>query len=419
MFDFVRSRSRSRLMLSSMALLIFPSFVFFGIQGYSKFTDVANTTVAKVAGTAITQAEWTQAHQRNIERIRRQMPTIDVKMLDTPQRQRETLDAMIEERVLQAAASRLNLAPTDDRLQRLFVSDPQFAGLRNPDGSVNRELLAAQGVNADGFARQLRQEFGMQQVTAGLRSSGLITPALAALSLDALLQRREVQYQRFDTRTSRSKVTPTDADLDGYYRANAAQFNAPEQASIEYTVLDLAALGKGITVAEEDLKRYYAENASRYTSAEERRASHIIIKADKEAPAADRQKAKARAEALLAEIRRNPATFAEVARTNSEDPGSAAQGGDLDFFGRGAMVKPIEDAAFAMKPDEISNLVESDFGYHIIKLTVVRGGDKKAFEAVRGEIEAEVLESLAMKRYVRLPNSSPKWSTRSLTACSR
>ena len=400
MFDFVRSHSR--LMLGLMVLLIFPSFVFFGIQGYSRFTDGANSTVAKVDGRPITRAEWDQAHQRNVERIRRQMPGVDAKLLDTPERKRETLDAMVDERVLLAAASKLNLAPTDERLQRLFVSDPQFAGLRNPDGSVNRELLAAQGMTSEGFAQQLRQEFAVQQVTAGLRNTGLATPAVAAVSLDALLQQREIQFERFDAQALKGKVAPTDADLETYYKANTSQFNAPEQATIEYVVLDLATLGKGVTIGDEDLQRYYAENAARYTSTEERRASHILVKADKDASAADRQKAKSRAEALLAEVRKNPAGFADVARKSSEDTGSAAQGGDLDFIGRGAMVKPFEDATFAMKPDEISNVIETDFGYHIIKLTAVKGGEKKPFESVRAEIEAEVRKSLAMKKYAEV-----------------
>src|SRR5205085_5619524 len=112
-------------------------------------------------------------------------------------------------------------------------------------------------------------------------------------------------------------------------------------------------------------------------------AAHILINAAKDAPAADREKAKAKAESLLAEARKNPAGFAELAKKNSDDKGSAANGGDLDFFGRGAMVKPFEDAAFAMKAGEISNVVESEFGFHIIKLIAVRGGEAKPFESVR------------------------------------
>jgi peptidyl-prolyl cis-trans isomerase D len=161
-------------------------------------------------------------------------------------------------------------------------------------------------------------------------------------------------------------------------------------------------LKAGISVPEDDLRKYYAENAARYTVAEERRASHILINAAKDAPAEQRSQAKAKAEALLAELRKNPASFAEVAKKNSNDTASAERGGDLDFFARGAMVKPFEQAAFAMKPGEISNVVETDFGYHIIRLDAVRGGDKKPFEAVRSDIEDEVKKQLAQKKYAEV-----------------
>jgi peptidyl-prolyl cis-trans isomerase D len=397
MFEFVRTHSR--LMLGVMVLLIFPSFVFFGVQGYSSFTDGTNETVAKVDGYAITRAEWDQAHQRNIERLRRQMPNVDVRLLETPEMKRETLDGLVRDRVLLTTAAKMHLVPDDARLQRLFVTDPQFAPLRNPDGSVNRELLAAQGMSSQMLEQQLRQDFGMQQVLSVVGQTSFVPPAVGAISLDALLQRREVQLQRFDSAAYLGKVAPTDADIEAYYTANEARFRAPERARIEYVVLSLDALMKGVTVPEEDLRRYYTENASRYTQAEERRASHILVKVDAGASAAEKQAAKARAEELLAQLRKNPASFADVARKESQDPGSAAQGGDLDFFGRGMMTKPFEDAVYAMKAGEISNVIETDFGYHIITMTGVRGGEKAPFESVRAEIEAEVRRSLAQRKY--------------------
>lgn len=397
MFDFVRSHSR--LMLGLMVLLIFPSFVFFGVQGYSSFMEDSGKSVATVDGRGITRAEWDNAHQRNIERMRQQMPGVDAKLFDSPEMKRQTLDTLVRERVLFAAADKLVLMPGDERLARLFRSDPQFAGMRNPDGSVNRELLAAQGMTSDQFAMRLRQDFGTRQVLASVATSAFAPSAAASASLGALLQRREVQVQRFDLATYAARVNPSDADIEAYYKANETSFKADEQATIEYVVLDLAVLMKGVVTPESDLKTYYEQNAARYTAAEERRASHILIKADKDAPAADKTKAKARAQLLLDEARKNPKSFAELARKNSEDTGSAAQGGDLDFFGRGAMVKPFEDAVFAMKEGEISNVVESDFGYHVIQLTTTRGGTKKPFEALRAEIEAEVRKSAAQKRY--------------------
>jgi len=397
MFDFVRNNTR--VVLGSLLLLIIPSFVFFGVQGYTRFTEGGNETVAKVDGHAITRAEWDAAHQRNVERVRRQSPTIDAQFLDTPQVRRETLDGMVRDRVLLAAADRMQLYPSVQRMARLFDSNPQFAGLRGPDGRINRDLLAAQGMTPEMFDQRLRQDFAMQQVLAGITQTPIAPAAVATAAIDPLFQRREVQVQRFEPAAYRSRVTPTPAEVEAYYKANEARFLAPEQALIEYVVLDLEPLARGLSVSEEDLRSYYTENASRYTVAEERRASHILINAGKDMPAAERQKAKERAEALLAEVRKNPASFAEVARKNSQDPGSAERGGDLDFFSRGAMVKPFEDAVFAMKTGEIANLVESDFGYHIITLTAVRGGEKKPFDAVRGEIEAEVRKSLAQRRW--------------------
>jgi peptidyl-prolyl cis-trans isomerase D len=400
MFDFVRNHTR--LMLGLVLLLIIPSFVFFGVQGYESFTDGSRSAVARVDGVDITRAEWDFAHQRNVERLRRQMPTVDASLLDTPQMRRETLDGLVRERVLLATANQLHLVPGDERLQRLFVTDPQFAALRNPDGSVNRDILAAQGMSSESFAQQLRQEFAMQQVLAGMSNSALAPASIAGPSLDALLQRREVQVQRFDPAAFRDKVNPTDADLESHFKANEATFRATESADIEYVVLDLDTVMTGIAVPEDDLRRFFTENASRYTQAEERRASHILINADGAMPAADRKKARAQAEALLTELRQNPAAFADLARKNSQDAGSAPRGGDLDFFGRGSMVKPFEDAVFAMKPGEISNIIESDFGYHIITLTGVRGGEQRAFESVRAEIEAEVRRSLAVKRFAEV-----------------
>jgi peptidyl-prolyl cis-trans isomerase D len=397
MFDFVRSHTR--LLQFLLLILILPSFVVFGIQGYSSFSEGANLTVAKVAGQAITQAEWDASHQEQVQRVRRQAPNIDPKLLDSAEARADTLDLLVRQRVLQTAADKLHLVVSNERMQRLFVSDPQYAMLRNADNTINKDLLAAQGMSLPGFEARLRQDLAVQQVQGGITGSVLAAKAPVAQAIDAFLQRRELHFTRFEAKDYAAKVNPTDADIAAYYKAHEADFRAPEQATIDYVVLDLAVLKKGITVPEDDLKKYYAENASRYTAAEERRARHILIKADKAAAPDVRQKAKARAEALLVEARKNPAGFAELAKKNSDDPGSAVQGGDLDFFGRGAMVKPFEDAAFAMKPGEISNVVESDFGYHVIQLEAIRGGEKKPFEAVRAAIEDEVRQQLATKRW--------------------
>ena len=401
MFDFIRSHIR--VLFFAVIVLIVPSFVFFGVQGYGQFNDPAGLAVAEVGGQKITRAEWDAAHRRQTEQMRRQMPNLEAAFFDSPEVKRETLDGMVRERVLLTAAHSAHFSISDDRLQREVMAIPQLAALRGPDGSIDvaayKALIAAQGLTTEGFEANMRQDLVLRQVLAGVTNSVAPAGAAGRTALDALLQQREVQILRFDSKDQVAGLKASDAELAAYHKAHEAQFRAAEQATIEYAVLDLDTLNAGISVTDDDLRKYYGENVSRYTAAEERRASHILINVAKDAPAAERSQGKAKAEGLLAELRKNPAAFAELAKKNSGDTASAERGGDLDFFSRGAMVKPFEDAAFAMKPGEISNLVATDFGFHIIRLDGVRGGQSKPFEGVRAEIEVEVKKQLAQKKY--------------------
>ncbi len=400
MFDFFRKHTR--LLQLIMLPLIFVAFVFVGIEGYTRFSEGGNATVAKVDGNPITRTEWDNAHRLQVERLRRQMPGVEASFFDSDEVRQRTLDQLIRERVTWAAVNKLHVVVTDDHVDRIFKTDPQFEAMRRPDGSLNRDMLQAQGLSSSMFLERLRQDIASQQVLGGVAGSVIATPAAAAAALDAMFQQRELQVQRFDAKDYAARVTPTDAELEAYYKdpAHVAQFQAPEQASIEYVVLDLEALKKGITLSEEDLRSNYEQNAARYTMPQERRASHILIAADASASAQERAKAKAEAESLLEQIRKQPDSFAELARKHSDDPGSAERGGDIDFVGRDATTKPFEDALFALKPGEVSGVVESEFGYHIIKLTGVRGGQKRSFDDVRAELESQVRNELAQKRFM-------------------
>ncbi|MBI3349811.1 MAG: SurA N-terminal domain-containing protein [Burkholderiales bacterium] len=399
MFEFVRAHTR--LFQFILLLLILPSFAFVGMQGYTSMMGGANAGVATVDGRKITQAEWDNAQREQANRIRGQNPNVDAKLLDTPEVKHQALEGLVTERTLKAAAEHQHFTPSAEAVAARFWADPQFAFLRNPDGTVNKGLLAAQGLTPSGFLERLRQDYAIRQVTSPVETSVTVGSSSPKLAFDALLQQREVQLQRFDVKEFAAKLNPSDADIDAFYKepANAAKFQLPESAQIQYVVLDLEALKKDVSFTDEDLRKYYAENASRYGVPEERRASHILIKAERSAPAEERAKAKAKAEDLMAQVRKNPAAFGELAKKNSQDEGSAVNGGDLDFFGRGAMVKEFDAAVYAMKQGEISNLVETDFGFHIIQMTGTRGGDKKPFEAVRTEVEAEVRKQLAQRRY--------------------
>ena len=401
MFEFVRKHNK--IMQWVLFLLIFPSFVLFGLEGYNRYRE-RGETVAKVDGREITQQDWDNAHKQEVDRLRQQMPTLDAKLLDSPDAKYGTLERMVRERVLQAAVEHGHMTVSDQRLARELQRNELVAMLRKPDGTRDveryRQLLAAQGMTPQMYENALRGEIATRQVLGGVNETGAPLAAPAGVALNSFFEKREAQIARFAPADFQSKVDPTDAELDAFYKANAKMFQAPEQANIEWVMLDLPSVSKGIAVNEADVKSYYEQNALRLGGQEERRASHILIAVPKGAPPAEKEKAKAKAEELLAQVRKNPDSFAEVAKKNSQDPGSAVNGGDLDFFARGAMTKPFEDAAFALKQKgEISPVVESEFGYHIIKLTDMKGGQPKPFEELRPQIEAELKKTQAQKKY--------------------
>lgn len=400
MFDFVRKHTK--IMMFLMFLLIIPSFVLFGIDGYNRFRDKGEA-VARVSGHDITQSEWDAAHKIEVDRLRASMPNLDAKFFDSPDARYASLERLVRDRVLVEAADKLKLLTSDARLARELQDNPTIASLRQADGTLDmeryRQLAGSQGMTPEMFEARVRADLSSRQVVSGVTESGFAAAALADIALNAFYEKREVQVLRFSSTDFASKVNPTDAELEAFYQANQALFQAPEQASIEYVVLDLNAVKKGIVVSEQDVRSYYDQNAARLSGNEERRASHILINAPKGAPDAERQKARARAQELLAMVRKAPDSFADVARKNSQDPGSAPAGGDLDFFARGAMVKPFEDAAFAMKKGEISDLVESDFGFHIIKLTDVKAPKQRSFEDLRADIEADLKTQRASAKF--------------------
>jgi peptidyl-prolyl cis-trans isomerase D len=400
MFDFVRKHMK--VMQFLLFLLIFPSFVLVGINGYNRFREKGEA-VAKVDGQEILQGDWDDAHKREIDRLRQSMPTLDAKLLESPAAKYGTLERMVRDRVLAAAAAKSKLVTGDARLSRELQQNEMIAALRGPDGKLDmaryRQLVGSQGMTPEMFEASVRADLSARQVLAAVGGTTVATPGQANLALNAFFERREVQVARFNTADFASRVKPTDAELEAYYKNNQSMFQAPEQANIEYLVLDLDTVKKGLTVNEQDLKTYYEQNVGRLSGKEERRASHILVAVPKGAPAAEREKAKAKAQELLAEVKKLPGSFAEIAKKNSQDPGSAANGGDLDFFARGAMTKPFEDAAFSVKKGEIAGPVETEFGYHIIMVTDVKSPKQRSFEEMRPEIEAELKKQQAQRKF--------------------
>src|SRR5450830_1544371 len=370
MFEFIRNHQR--LMQFLLLLFIFPSFAFFGLEGYSRLSDGDNA-VAKVAGQTITKEEWDAAQRQQLERLRQMSGgQIDAKVFDTPEARRDVLESLIAQRALAAEVVSDKLTVTDQALQQNIM---QIPGLLKADGSFDKEqyamLLAAQGLTPKGYEASQRRALALQQLNFAVQGTAFAPKAVSARLSDLNDQERSVQELSFKAASYISQVKVTDDMIKAYYDKNGS-------------------------------KSYYDQNLKQYSTDEQRRASHILLEVKKSASAADKAAIKAKADELVAQLRKTPGDFAKLAKAISQDPGSKDQGGDLGFFGKIAMLKSFEDAAYKLKQGEISDPVESDFGYHIIQLTGIKAGSVKPLDEVKGEIAGEIKKQLAAKKYAEL-----------------
>ncbi|WP_354687474.1 SurA N-terminal domain-containing protein [Cupriavidus necator] len=402
MLDFVRNNRR--LMLLLLLVLVFPSFVFFGVESYSRFMDSSHDA-AKVDGRAISVQEIDNVVRDQSERARQILgASYDARQFEGPEARKAVLDQLILQRVMASAVQREHLTVSDAKLLEEINSLPAIAQLpRKADGKVDDkaylQLLQSQGMTPEQFDARMRFELATQQLGASVAATAFVPKSLLDRLIAVRDQQRDVQVLLIKPASYTAKVQPDAAALKGYYDSHKAEFSVPEQARVEYLVLSGEALAAAQTVTPEELKSYYESNIARFRTDEQRRASHILIVSPKDAPAAERQAAKDKAAKLLEEVRKHPETFADVAKKQSQDPGSAEKGGDLGFMGRGALVKPFEDAMYALKDGQISDVVETDYGYHIIKLTGIKASETRPLEAVHTELEAELRKQLADKKF--------------------
>jgi peptidyl-prolyl cis-trans isomerase D len=398
MFEFIRSHQR--LMQLALLLFIFPSFAFVGIQSYSHFGD-SDDTVATVGKEVISKRELDSSQQEQTAQLKQRFGSqFDPKMLDTPQARQRILDNLIAQKALAAEVRRNKLAVSDQAVQDAILAIPR---LTTSDGKFDveryKDLLAAQGMTPAVFENRLRLDLGLQELNAAIQTTAFAPKAVISRLADLRDQEREIQELSFKNTDYSQKVDVSDANLKNYYNKNIALFGTPERVKIEYVVLSADKLGSQVTVSDADIKSFYDQNAKRFNTEEQRRASHILVAVNKDASPGEIAKAKAKAEKLLAQVHAAPSDFSKIAKENSDDAGSGERGGDLDFFSRGMMVKPFEDTAFALKKDQVSELVRSDFGFHIIKLTDVKPAAIKPLSEVHDEIAAEIKKQMSAKKY--------------------
>jgi peptidyl-prolyl cis-trans isomerase D len=389
-------RSRPWIVKAIMIVITVP-FALFGVDTYLRNAGT-KAVVAEVNGDAISVQEFNKSMQDA-----RSEQKADPNYMQNPDVQRSVLDKMITRRLLQGEVKRGGYTVSDEQLSNLIVSMPEFQG---KDGQFSQDnydkLLAANGMTPSQFEGMMRRDLLVQQMRDGIVSTAFTPDPLVDLALRAKHQLRDISVATIlaDSFSDKAKIDP--AEVKAYYDKHQDEFRRPEQVRLEFLVLSVNNLILSTTVTEDEIKDFYQQNASKFQGDESRRASHILIAFPHKADAAAKAEAKKKALQVLAEVKKSPNKFAEFAKKESQDPGSADKGGDLGFTKRGeGMVKPFEDALFAMSPGSISDLVETEFGYHIIKLSEVKGS-AQTYDQVKNQIRGELMNQKALSKFAEV-----------------
>ncbi len=396
MFDFVTKNKR--LIQVVLAVMMVP-FAFFGLDSYTRSMGGADD-VANVDGQSVTVREFNEEMRQQMDRIRGILGrTADVSSFDTPDTRAGLLDSLVDRRVIATAAVRSRLTVSDEQLREMIANMQPF----QVDGKFSKAsyeaLLQAQNLTPAAFESKLRYDVALSQLNRALAGSAIQSRAVSERLVALGEQQREVQESLISGEGFLGKVTITEAAAKAFFEANQAEFRTPEMIKAEYLVLAAEQLGAADPVTEDEVKAAYASRSSQYRQGEQRRVSHILIPAAADAKPADKEAAKKKTEGLLAELRKSPGRFAELAKQNSQDPGSAEKGGDLGVVTVGMMVKPFEEVAFKLKSGETSDVVETEFGYHIIRVTEVQAEQVRPLETVRAELTKELAKQKGTRRF--------------------
>jgi peptidyl-prolyl cis-trans isomerase D len=369
--------------------LIALTFATWGIESYTRFRG-SSDTVASVNGLEIPRREFEDELRRQQEQLRQMFgASFNADAFDTPEARKLLLEGLVSQRLVSSVAMKSHLTVSDEMLSEVISSIPAFQEGGQFSKSLYTTVLRSQNppLSPAQYENRLRHDLAVQQLMLAVGGAAIPSRTVAERLAALESQKREVSEARITAQQFLPQVKIDDAKLKEYYDANAAEFRRPERVRAEYVMLSADQLVRNEQVSEADLKAAYQERLGQMTEAEQRRASHILVKTKDEA------------EKIAAELKKNPNRFADLAKKQSQDPGSAEKGGDLGWFGPGMMVKPFEEAVFAMKQGETSGPVQSDFGYHVIRVTGVRAAKSRPFEEARAEIEADLRKSRAGKKF--------------------
>ena len=401
MLEHFRQFAANRVIRWLFILFLVVPFGLFGIDAYINRVS-SGEAFASVGSARITNQEFDQAIRRQADIYRQQFRgQFDQTLMDNPEVRRGVLDQLVGEKLVAIGADRAGLKIPDKALAERIGAEPFFQDNGKFSKERYAEIAKGQGLTPPGLDERMRQDYKVQQFRSSITDTAFVPKATLDGFIRMAQQQREVSVVSFapDQYTAKVKITPD--QVKAYYDKNRAEFTTPERARIEFVELSVDALAARAQVPAEEVKKVYEDGMARnqWGKSEERRASHILITVAPDAKDDVKAAAKAKAQAIAERVRRAPKTFAEVAKKESQDPGSAAQGGDLGFFPRGQMVKAFDEAAFSAKKGEIVGPVQSEFGWHVIQLTDIHPAQVKSLADATPEIEANLKKQMAQRQF--------------------
>ncbi len=395
MFDLVAKHKR--IVQFVLALITLP-FAFFGVDYYFRNTESVGE-VATFDGGRITQAEFAQSVREQQEMLLRTQRGVDPAILDNPEVRFNILQQLIRERLLERKGSDLHFGISNTQVFDRITTDPRFRDGDKFSLERYKQLLAQAGIPEPAYEEGIRKQLLSEKLVDPIARGNIIAKAAGEGFVTLLEQQREVSTARFDAESFVKDVKIDDAAVKAFYEGNQDAFRTPEEMKFEYLVLTPDALLTQVSIAPEEVKAQYTANLKQYAQDEQRQAAHILIAVKPDASDSEKAAAKKKADDIYAKVKANPAKFGELAKQYSEDPGSAGQGGDLGSNPRGTMVKAFDDVVFAMKPGDIAPPVQSEFGWHVIRLSGVSAAKTRSFDESKAQIESDLVRQKVAQKF--------------------
>lgn len=386
-------RNHKRWLMFIAMILVIPSFVVTGIYSYNRMIS-DDGAIAKVDDQSVTPAQFDEFKRKRLENLRARMgEQFRSNMLDGQDARVQLLESLMNERALTGEVRQGHVELSEEAIISIIKTLDAFQKDGKFDPKVYEAYLASAGYTDQGFVQLVRGDILRQMLIEGVSRTATAPTEVSRRLFDLLTETREVEIGTVKLSDFMKEVSATEEEAKAYWSAHQDEFRVPDTISAEYVTIS-PALFTNVTPSEDEIKTFYEQNQGRFARPEERSASHILIEfGDK------KEEAKARAEKIMADLKAKPDTFAKVAKEVSADPGSARDGGSLGYFGRGMMVPAFETAVFDGKKGDLVGPVETEFGYHIIRIDDVKAAGEKTLEEVRPEIINLYRQEQSMKTF--------------------